>query len=76
MAAMSQPFQFRLRTLFWLTAAVAVLCLISPPLLREIGPFRRFMSENGGVFPPAAALLAFHIGRVLFAYGRFRDSEV
>ncbi|HVW37338.1 MAG TPA: hypothetical protein VHB99_08530, partial [Pirellulales bacterium] len=74
MAAMSQPLQFRLRTLFWLTAAVAALCTVLPRLLREFEPFRRFIGENGWVFLPAAALLAFHIGRVLFALRRFRNS--
>jgi hypothetical protein len=71
---MSQPFQFRLLTIFRLTAAVGVLCMVSPPILREFDSFRRFMSENGWVFLPAAALLAFHIGRVLFALRRFRNS--
>ncbi len=76
MAAMSQPFQFRLRTIFWLTAAVAALCMVLPRLLREFDPFRRFMSENGWLFLPAAALLALHIGRLLFALRRFRNSQL
>lgn len=76
MAAMSQPFQFRLRTIFGLTAAVAALCMVLPRLSREFEPFRRFMSENGWLFLPAAALLAVHISRVLFALRRFRDAEL
>jgi hypothetical protein len=31
-----QPFQFRLRSLFILTALVAVGCLVGPPIVREV----------------------------------------
>jgi hypothetical protein len=50
MAAMAKPFQFRLRTIFLLTALVAVICLIAPPICEHFsqayivkkGPFRSY----------------------------------
>jgi hypothetical protein len=32
---MARPFQFRLRTVFWLTALAAVLCIAGPPLIEH-----------------------------------------
>jgi len=32
---MARPFQFRLRTMFWLTAVVAVLCWAGPPVVQQ-----------------------------------------
>jgi hypothetical protein len=50
MAAMARPFQFRLRTIFLLTALVALLCLIVPPICEHFrqpyivkkGPYRSY----------------------------------
>lgn len=36
MAGMAQPFQFRLRALFYVTTVAAVLCLMLPPIFRAV----------------------------------------
>jgi len=37
---MAKPFQFRLRTIFLLTALVAVICLLTPPIWEHFRPPR------------------------------------
>lgn len=32
---MPRPFQFRLRTIFWLVALVAVACVVGPPAVKK-----------------------------------------
>lgn len=38
---MPRPFQFRLRTIFWLTAVAAVLCLVGPWAVKEYRDHQR-----------------------------------
>lgn len=68
------PFQFRLITIFLLTFAVAVSCVVVPVLYRGVDWFRQF-KEYWWLFLIPGVVLVYHIFLVLVAYRRLRDSD-
>ncbi|MEX0714766.1 MAG: hypothetical protein WD278_20690 [Pirellulales bacterium] len=65
---MARPFQFRLRTIFWLVALVAVASLVGPPVLRHL-----VTTGQTGYSKWAMVLAAAIVGPLMCAWGSSKD---
>ena len=72
------PFQFRLRTIFLLTFAAAVLCVAIPLFYRFVNSFtfREGLRQYWWVALLLGAIVARHLLRVLMAFMAFRNSDL